>query len=535
MSHRRVIVLALDAASPPLLEQWAHDGTLPNIRALMAHGLTGSVRGLDGFFIGSTWPSFCTGANPGRHGFHYQLQLVPGSYQLRNVVDGEPTRVEPFWKRMGAAGRRVAVLDVPLCKLDRHINGVQIVEWGVHDDLYGFGASRPALERGVRARFGRHLVGGDCDGISADLGDCGKFAELLVKSIEQKTRLTLEILAQERWDFAIQVFSESHCVGHQCWHLHDVRHPAYDPARLPASGDPVRKVYQRLDRAVGELAGSASDALFILMTAHGMTHWYGADFLLKDILIGLGAAVTLTVPPASPRPGSAGISLIERAWHKLPGPVRWMAAQLRDRLGRAPRGPPGRLSDGFDPGATRCFPMRNGIGTSGIRLNVVGREPLGLLQPGRDAEQFMASLSDDLLRLTDDSGRPLVACVRRSAQLYDGAALASLPDLVVEWSREIAVGTTRVGNGRGACVRVHHPRFGTVAGENRYGRTGEHEPSGWFVATHPSLTPGTLDRSVAIVDFAPTICQLLDTRLDDSDGCPIEALTRVLGSPSAPG
>jgi len=525
VSKNRVVVLALDAASPKLLREWARDGTLPNLHRLMERGLTSDIRGLDGFYIGSTWPSLYTGVNPGRHGFHYQLQLVPGTYRLRRVADGEPTRVKPFWHALSDAGRRVAILDVPLTKLDPGINGLQVVEWGVHDDLYGFGAAPKSVEEHILAKYGKHEVGSACDATRRCAADYGEFTRRLVKSIETKSRLTADTLALEPWDFLIQVFSESHCVGHQCWHLHEPSHPAFDAATVGAIGDPIKRVYQALDTAVGQLAASVQDATLIVMSAHGMTHWYGATFLLRDILFALGVSVPLQAKARTNDRFGALSNLARRAWHGLPRRARQMLSPLRESLQRSAPAAEPTLIHGIDPARSKCFPISNGLGTGGIRLNIAGREPKGLLQPGRDVEAMISALTEDLLSLTDaDSGRPLVDRVVRADECCKGPALAVLPDLVIEWSRERPVGSTALGGGQGALVRVRHPRLGVIEGANGYGRTGEHEPDGLFVAAGPGIAAGALGKSVSLLDFAPTVCSLLGCSFEHGDGRPIREM-----------
>ncbi|MGH7621217.1 MAG: alkaline phosphatase family protein, partial [Gemmatimonadaceae bacterium] len=74
-ARTRLLVIGIDAASPELLDEWIAEGTLPNFAALRARGVSARTRGLDGFFVGSTWPSLYTGTNPAQHGFHYQMQL----------------------------------------------------------------------------------------------------------------------------------------------------------------------------------------------------------------------------------------------------------------------------------------------------------------------------------------------------------------------------------------------------------------------------------------------------------------------------
>jgi predicted AlkP superfamily phosphohydrolase/phosphomutase len=75
----RVLVLGIDAGSAPLIEAWAAEGVLPNLRALMARGVVGRTESVEGFFVGSTWPSFYTGASPAEHGIHSLVQLRAGT------------------------------------------------------------------------------------------------------------------------------------------------------------------------------------------------------------------------------------------------------------------------------------------------------------------------------------------------------------------------------------------------------------------------------------------------------------------------
>src|SRR5882762_9380848 len=71
----KLLILGIDAASPDLLRRWAGEGKLPAIRSLLDRGTSGAIRGVEGFFVGSTWPSLYTGLNPAGHGFYRIDQL----------------------------------------------------------------------------------------------------------------------------------------------------------------------------------------------------------------------------------------------------------------------------------------------------------------------------------------------------------------------------------------------------------------------------------------------------------------------------
>ncbi|MFN2397354.1 MAG: alkaline phosphatase family protein [Gemmatimonadaceae bacterium] len=522
MPVAKVLVLGIDAANPHLIHRWAEDGTLPNLASLMARGVMGGTRSVDGFFIGSTWPSFYTGVTPARHGVHYMLQLKPGTYEFHRPASGDFVKCAPFWTLLSRAGLRVAVLDVPLSRIDSSIEGIQVVEWGGHDAVFGFHAWPPAVEQTIASRFGVHPLGACCDAIRSSAQDYVVFTDALVHGVRAKANLTRHFLQQGSWDFFIQVFTEAHCAGHQCWHLHDVSHPGHDASIARVTGDPLRRVYAAIDRAIGDVLDQAGDALVMVFAAHGMAHWYGAQFLLGEILFRLGVA---SPPLNSPKPvGVAAAAMVgaRRAWRHLPGSVRNRLSPLRNRLIQLNSGGDALPTIGVDASRSLCFAVNNGLAVGGIRLNLIGREPQGILEPGASAQQFCDQLAEDLLSIVDDrTGGPLVKRVLRTADLYSGEHLGDLPDLLVEWSDEAATGSTLIKNGAGAAVRARSPKIGVLEGVNEYGRSGEHRPEGFFVAAGPGVQQVRLKRMTSILDFAPTFAGLFDVRLPTCDGTPV--------------
>lgn len=519
-------MVGLDAMNPDLLERWCDDGSLPHLARLRARGCFARTEGIEGFYVGSTWPSFYTATTPARHGIHYLVQLDPGTYRFHRPAEGGFVRTDPFWKALGNRGRRLAILDVPLTGLDPGIDGIQTVEWGGHDSIYGFGAQPPQLAAEIEARFGLHPVGPSCDARRSSAADYRALLDRLLRGVAAKTALTQWVLAKERWDLVIQVFTEAHCVGHQCWHLHDPTHPEHDPAMIAELGDPLLAVYGAIDEAIGALLAAAPDARILVFSAHGMKHWFGAQFLLPGILARLGVAA-----PAPARPRGVSDPMVDRArdlWRRLPDPVRTILAPLR-RVVRLERGNPSGLPTlGVDPRSSRCFAVGNGQAVGGIRLNLIGREPEGILEPGDGARAFSRELIADLLAIEDcRTGRSLVRRVIRTADRYQGPQLDALPDLLVEWSDEVATGSTSVGRGTGATVRARSPKIGEIEGTNDYGRTGEHRPGGFLIAAGRGIEARRID-SVPLIDIAPTIARWFGETLPDVDGREIPALALPL-------
>ena len=526
-------MLAIDAANRSLIQQWAAEGILPNIQSLISAGLVGETSSVDGFFVGSTWPSFYTGTTPARHGLHSHLQLKPGTYDFVYWKSKpELTRKEPFWNHLSRAGRRVAILDVPLTTVSTGLRGIQSVEWGCHDAIYGFRTWPVGLAATIRSRFGMHQLGPCCDADSRSLQDFQSLVDRLVRGARRKGELTRYLLAQGGWDFFMQVFSESHCAGHQCWHLQDPQHPAFDPEASSKIGNPLRDVYSAIDAAIGDILQEVDgDARVVLLIAHGMSHWYGAQFLLREILYRLQAAFPKTPPPIRSGILPPPSDLLARCWRGLPVPVRSslkpVAKTMRGWLEKEPPLPALHA----DPARSRCFLVDNGHLVGGIRLNLIGREPQGLLQPGAEADSFCSELARDLLQIVDErTGTQVIRRVRRTAELYRGECLEELPDLLVEWNDELPRGSVVVGAGSAATVRLSSPKIGILEGVNDYNRTGDHRIGGMFVATGPGITPGRLERTTSIMDFAPTFTQLLGVDFNQYDG---QAISELVESAAA--
>jgi len=507
----KLLVLSIDAANPGLLRRWAADGTMPHLGALMARGLVGATRGLEGFLVGSTWTSLYTGTNPAGTGSHYIVQLEPGTYRYHHPT----VRREAFWSVLSRAGKRVAIIDVPLTELDRNINGVHLVDWSGIEALSAFSTFPPEVRDEVKARWGAYPLRLSCDGYRRTLEEYRAFIDDLVRGVEMRAELTTHFLAKGGWDLFMQVFTESHCAGHQVWHLHDPEHPAHDATMAAKLGDPLRRVYIAIDQAIGRILEAAGDGPVILFTAHGMSYWYGAQFVLQDILFRLGAS---EAPPAPAPQPPARVSLTRRLWRALPRSLRESLrppARLPPRIEELPPLP----SLGVDPLRSKCFMVRNGHLTGGIRLNLRGREPNGVLQPGPEADAFCRTLARDLLEIIDErTGRPLIRRVVRTSELFQGEHLADLPDLLVDWDDAPPTASSLHANGAAATVRVRSPRFGVIEGTNRFHRTGDHRIEGLLVAAGGRLQPGRLDRAVSTLDIAPTLTALSGVPLDGADG-----------------
>jgi predicted AlkP superfamily phosphohydrolase/phosphomutase len=156
----------------------------------------------------------------------------------------------------------------------------------------------------------------------------------------------------------------------------------------------------------------------------------------------------------------------------------------------------------------KCFKVPNNELYGGIRFNLVGREPRGQLHGGQ-LDAWFEQLREDLLELVNvETGGPVVRDVIRTDAVYDRHELDNLPDALVDWHRSDPVRS------------VGSPKLGTISGEYRGIRSGDHRPTGLLFVRGAGVVPGPLDDAVTIVDIGASIAARLGVDLGDVDGRP---------------
>jgi predicted AlkP superfamily phosphohydrolase/phosphomutase len=524
-SRERIVMIGLDAFDPALARRWAASGDLPVLARLFRDSATCEVANPYGLFVGATWVSFASAQRVERHGFHCWQEIVPGGYGNRQCYP-TPERHDSFWAQLGEAGRRVAAIDVPHSRAPASLNGIELCEWGCHDRHYGLHSQPPAVAGEVAAAHGLHpLLGihpwgerhfspddfvfrrGDRRTVAEEVA----FAAATADGAARKGRLVRDLLAKEDWDFFLAVFGEAHAIGHQLWHLHDPASPRFDAAALARAGrDPLLDLYRTIDTALGALIeGLGPDTILFVYCSHGMTAHYDGEHMLGELLRRLDKARPGAAPTRERfRPST--VTRLRALAHRvgLTGPLRRLAARfVQHDLARV--------------NATQAFfqaPNNSVVG--GIRLNVAGREPRGILPP-EEVERVCAGLEEDLLALVNEAtGRPAVLKVVRTDTLYRRTPGDRLPDLFVEWDRSAPIET------------LSSPKTGTFHVPYTMWRTGDHTPEGLLLACGAGFTAGEVLPPVAVEDLGPSIAARLGVRLSDVDGAAVTAL--VAGSVSAP-
>lgn len=497
----KILVFGVDAMEIRLILDWIEDGTLPALASLKERSAWAPVINPSRMHHSALWSNFYTGVGPDRHGQYMRTVFDPLRYSF-TAQRPESDKVTAFWLRDGLREKRVAVINMPSAPLDKGINGMQVVEWGMHDCHHkSITTSPPELAAEILARFGGDPVG-ICDVNERTPAECRDFRDRLIRRLRAKSEMARHYLASDQWDLFVTVLDETHSVGHQCWHLHDPAHPLHDRQLEAELGDPIKDVYVEVDRALGQILELVDDTTTVLfLTDLGMGPAEDGTLVLDEIL--------RRIEGRSLSSGPHTVAVLKSIWNAMPHWMQAVARPLRWKFGP-------RLHDKLhtnERSQRRCFWLPTQDPGGGIRINLVGRESDGLVQPGPECEAFTEHLIEELHQLVDGrSGKPMVSEVVRTRNLDLGENAGDLPDLIVRWA--IASPTSIESSTVGRIDPVYSSR------------KGDHDinMTGVFLATGPRVMPGALNNSVKLEDLAPTIASLLGAPLEDTDGVPIAAV-----------
>jgi predicted AlkP superfamily phosphohydrolase/phosphomutase len=296
---------------------------------------------------------------------------------------------------------------------------------------------------------------------------------------------------QERpWDAFVVVFAEPHPAGHYLWPAGEAADPV--DARLK----PLREIYAAVDAAIGQvLQACPDDATVLLVSGDGVGANHCGWHLLPDVLRRAGFAHAQGGDVAAGPPRRR--SVLQRVRDRIPPGARAAISsrlpwQLRDRL-------VSRLAtDDIDWSRSRAFCLPTDL-EGCVRLNVKGREPHGIVEPGAQYDDVCAELTEAVRALVNpDTGRPAVREVCRVDQRFPGERRDHLPDLVLRWADGAPIS------------RLDSARTGLIEGASPDPRTGTHHPRGFVALRGPRVRRGPLAPGHHIVDVAPTMLACLE-------------------------
>lgn len=500
----KILLIALDGATLDLLSPWMAAGELPLLKRLFDEGVGGTLLSTVPWATPTAFASLATGTNPGQHGIYDFGKLIGDDYTAFVPTNGRHIVGHSLWKLLSDAGLSSLVINMPMTYPAEAINGRLIA--GIPYPGGSPQLCHPPDLLPELAERGWDLARNASD----DLG--GSYADYyagLVDLVKTRGEAVAWSLQQNQPDFTAVHFLETDQAQHRFWQFMpgEPRHQPGGPHT-----DAILRLYHVVEQAMAQiLAAVDDDTILCVMSDHGfgptrhqvwLNNWLhqngfltlkaGAGVRLKQTLYRLGLSPAAIREAAPERLKLAILQFFERQKGRalaseLEADSRVQKKGLLDRLTE-------RLAIDFydlDWSQTRAF----STGTTAVGyvwLNVAGRDPQGVVQPGDDYEQTRQQIAA-ALRQWEAVGEVLF----REA-VWQGAQLNEAPDIIVRWAE--ATTDARYFQTRFSSHHLIKPVPNDYA---------SHRPEGIFVWHGLGVRQGVkLDAD--LLDLTPTILWLLD-------------------------
>lgn len=508
---RRVLIIGLDGASPHLVQQWRDD--LPTLRCLMTEGTSGTLWSVVPPRSVPAWYCFATGMNPAKIGVFGFSQRRPGTYDY-TFANLTFCRAPTFWQWLNRHGVRTAVVHVPGTFPPHPVDGVMVSGWPAPLNRGNLIYTHPPeLSREIDRYLGQPFEFASEKPMRTD-NDAEMLAERL-RILRMHGEVARYVLGRYDWQVGVVVLGPVDRASHQFWRHMDPRHPAHDPALTERFGDALKRVYQAADEELGRLLDllDEGDTVFVV-SDHGFGPAYRIFYLnewlrqqgylvLKDEeavgkvgwrtrLIGRLSTPLFWLNKASP------------AFRRLIAPLkkRTLSNLIRDEYVRAKERGLVRVNHApVDWSRTRAYCPDE----ASLYLNLKGRDPQGVVEPGAEAEALLEEIVAGLQSIPDpETGEPVRVILHRKEEVYDGPFLTDAPELILAMDDY----TTEVMAELGSESLFVPSDF----------RSGTHTPEGLFIARGPGIQAGAR-MDAGLMDVAPTVVHLTGASVpEESDG-----------------
>lgn len=524
MNKKRVFCIGLDGATFDLIDPWVREGKLPNLKRFMEEGTRGVLRSVIHPFSPQAWGSFMTGVNPGKHGVFGFKEQIKGTYDLQ-FVNNKSIKAKTLWKILSEQGKKVIVINIPMTYPPEEVNGILVGGMdspGVDSDfMYPKEIKDEILNVTKDYMVHLHVAGY----LNTDAKRRKAIDDLLLMT-ELREKVVFYLMNKYEWDFLVVNFAASDQVQHHFWrYMTDNGTPGNSEFR-----DAILRVYQRLDEAVGKLTSNLDEkVLQLIISDHGAGP-------ISDIVIYINEWLRRKGLITFKSRNSKNNNPVKRIKPFVKSCMRGFAEWLKAALFK-------HLSSRAKDTILRFFPKLRGRAASFInrslidwsktkvyssenvatlRLNVIGREPQGTVNPGAEYEELRESLIRDLEEIEHPvTKEKIIEKVYKREELYDGPYTDKSPDLLI-WPKGGAYKFVK----KLFPKRVNRQPI-TIEEWSGTSTSGTHKLNGIFIARGGVIQKNNSIETSDITDVFPTVLYYLG--LDVPDYIDGKVITNIFG------
>ncbi|MBI5788742.1 MAG: alkaline phosphatase family protein [Candidatus Schekmanbacteria bacterium] len=492
MRPNKLVIIGIDGATFNCIDPLVREGKLPNLKKFYEEGTVGELLSTYPPISPAAWASFATGKNPAKHGIFDFVTRDKASYE-NVLVNGSFIKEPRFWELMGDGGLKVGLFNVPMTYPPTPVNGFMLTDENLTPSNKVCFTYPEALSEEINNRFDGYQVRPK---VVYNGSNQVEFIQDFYSCFDKREKILAYLLDSFDCDCHVIVIVEADNAQHRFFHL----------------PDELERVYTRIDAIIGDvLERFGPECTYFIISDHGSgpvrKGFYANRWLEKQGFLRFDQSLSFYTKYFLSR-----LNFHHNA-RKFMARVHlsWLQSIVKETTKRKITNAFMSFSD-IDWLQTKAY--SNGMFGS-IYVNLVGREPNGIVKPGEEYEQIINDLIRAFSSLRDpDYGTPLVTRILRRDELGATDLTGNCPDLIVETKDYDILFTLKFGfEEKGV--------FGPLDNTN----TGSHKMQGVLMAKGKNILRGQKIENARIIDLAPTFLYLMGAPvLADMDGVILQGL-----------
>lgn len=490
----KVVVIGVDGASPDLMELWMNKGKLPHFQKIREKGVWGKLASTIPPFSAPAWTSIITGCNLGKHGI-YGFERT--DTLETNLITSRYRKTSAIWNYLTDIGLKSIIVNVPGTYPPEKINGVMITglltpspesnftyPWHIKerlmkDDLGEYELESIWLEDFPRSFMAKHVP--------------DKLLNLLLKQMESRAQVTLNLMKNLDWDFTMVVFRGTDTVQHFLFDKKDM----------------LLSCYQKVDELVGKIMEIAPKATFFIVSDHGFEE-------IKKILHPDNVLYNAGLLKPYQEPYGSAFSIIWYSFFKMgrfflrilpPDTIKHSTIIKKLLFSSASKH---RV---YDFSKTKAFCTAEG---RGIQINLKGRYRGGIIE-NKDYEKTRNEIIKLFSEFKDqENNKRFIEEVYRGNEIYGEEAWNPL-DLILSPKKGYSTSEgLRSYDSLSNRLQSKGDKLPILFKHDAAERTGDHAPYGIFFAYGKDVKPGHTVHNISVMDVLPLVFTAMNIPVPNS-------------------
>ena len=427
MNNKKIFVLGIDGATFDLINPLIAEGKLSNLAKMMRNGSYGDLTSTVPPNSSVAWTSFATGKNPGKHGIYYFRERKAGSYE-RPLISSRSIKCKTLWKILSEQGRRVGVINVPVTYPPDEVNGY-LISGLLAPSRNSVFTYPPSLHLELLEELEDYPLDNEAEAMYRLSGDELAAFQHLVYSTKKVMDATFYLMRQFEWDFFITVPTIVDRVQHIAWKYILPEFKQKNPTLWQKYESTIEVSYRIVDEQLGRLRKHLDkNTTLIVMSDHGFGP-ISYKFYINRWLRSLGLLKLK-------RSAEIKFKLLELGKAIMRRSLVWLGRKVglpETKLKQITTLPiinlnSDKLHTLIDWSKTRAFSSWTN-GEEIVNINLKGREPKGIVSPGKEYEELRDFIIEKLCQLEGNEKERLVDGAYRREELYSGPYVHLAPDI----------------------------------------------------------------------------------------------------------